>query len=659
MRTLRIGLAAWIGLLTAFSAIAAEPGAGASYKESLKFLSIPTDAAGRALDGAETTMRFQAMGREFDFRLQPNRTLLAAVERHIDTRRMGVYRGSIAGVADSWARFVIADGVPRGVFFDGRTLYAVEASADTGGAPQPVIFRLDDLTIEPGTLSCGHVMHAKNAGQLFAAVKGEADPAAIRAPGATSNMDVGLVADYEFTSSMGPGTDAALITRMNSVDGIFSSQLGVQLTITHIDSYPSASDPFSDTPDSGNLLDELGDFRFQSLDQRSTGLTHMFTGRDLSGSNVGIAYSGALCSSRFGAGLTQGTHGATIDALIAAHEIGHNFGAPHDGTSGSPCESEPMIFLMAPSVNGSDQFSSCSITEMQDDVAAAPCIGPIPSTDIAVVAGSVPSNVFTDDNVNVTFDVDSVGTEDATSVTLDVTLPPNVTVNGVSATSGSCSTGAGTASCTLGTIAGGSGVTVTLDTTAAAAGNASFTAIAGADGDANANNNDATAAYAVTSAVDLAVLPAAAAQVALNAAVTIRPVLENRSSLAATNVTLTITPDAGLRIDSISSPGGASCGIDAGGVASCQLATMPAQDSEPVDVRVTGIAEGSRSYTITATADETDRDMSNNDRAGQVTVGDPPPPPAPPEESGGGSFGWLSLLLLTLARAFLRPRARA
>ena len=355
------------------------------------------------------------------------------------------------------------------MFFDGHTLYAIEAGPATNGAPAPVIFRLDDLAIEPGTLGCGHVMHAKNAGELFAAVKGEAGPAPASAPGATSNMDVGLVADYEFTNSMSPGTDAAMISRMNNVDGIFSSQLGVQLTITHIDSFASASDPFSDTADSEALLDELSDFRFQSLDQRATGLTHMFTGRDLSGSNVGIAYSGALCSSRYGAGLTQGTHGATIDALIAAHEIGHNFGAPHDGTSGSACESEPMIYLMAPSVNGSDEFSSCSITEMQDDVAAAPCIGPVPSTDIAVVAGGVPSSVYTDDSVSVAFDVDSVGTEDATGVTLDVTIPATVTVNSVTATSGSCSSGAGTASCTLGTIAGGSGVTVTLDTTAATA----------------------------------------------------------------------------------------------------------------------------------------------------------------------------------------------
>lgn len=659
MKKLLFGLSIWLGVLLPTSAAAAgENGIRLNHGEPIEHLSMQMSSPTHATDNAAATLRFQAMGREFVFRLQPNRSLLRAVGNSVDAERVEIYKGSISGAAHSWARFIIADELPQGVFFDGTTLYAVEAAVDASGGSEPIVFRLEDLIIPPGMLQCGHVSHSQNASQLFHAVEGEAERASASAPGAVSAMDIGLVADYEFTNDKGSGTALEMIARMNIVDGIFSSQLGVQLNVTLTDSFPSSNDPFSDTTNPGLLIDEVVAFRVQSNEQKAAGLTHLFTGRDLDGSNVGIAYGNTLCHDRLGVGLTQGTHSTTMDALIAAHEIGHNFGAPHDGTSGSPCETTSTDYLMAPSINGSDEFSACSITEMQDDIANAACITPLPSTDIAVVAGSVPSDVFTDDNVNVTFDVDSIGTEDANNVTLDVTLPPNVTVNGVSATSGSCSTGAGTASCTLGTIAGGSGVTVTLDTTATAAGNASFTALGGADSDANANNNDATAAYSVTSAVDLAVLPAAAAQVALNAAITIRPVLENRSSLSATNVTLTITPDAGLRIDSISSPGG-SCGIDAGGIASCQLATMSGQGSEPVDVRVTGIAEGSRSYTITATADETDRDLSNNDRAGQVTVGNPPPPPAPSEESGGGSFGWLSLLLLTLTRAFLRPRMRA
>ena len=63
---------------------------------------------------------------------------------------------------------------------------------------------------------------------------------------------------------------------------------------------------------------------------------------------MGVAYSSALCSTRFGAGLSEGNAGAMFDSLVAAHEIGHNFGAPHDGKAGSACESEMGDFIMAP-----------------------------------------------------------------------------------------------------------------------------------------------------------------------------------------------------------------------------------------------------------------------------------------------------------------------
>ena len=259
--------------------------------------------------------------------------------------------------------------------------------------------------------------------------------------------------------------------------------------------------------------------------------------------------------------------------------------------------------------------------------------------------------------MSLTFSVDSVGTENATGVTLDVTIPATVTVDSVAATSGNCSNGAGMASCSIGTIAGGSGVTVTVDTTAASAGSANFNATASADTDANANNNQAGAAFTIDAAVDLAVLPAAAAQVLLDQSVMIRPTLENRASLQATNISLTITPDAGLRIDSANWASG-SCAIDGNGVATCQAASMAGQGSDTIDVGMTGIAEGSRTYTLAVTATEVDRDMTNNDRGGQVTVSStaPPPPTPEPAESGSGSFDWLTLLMLLSAGAAARRR---
>jgi hypothetical protein len=437
---------------------------------------------------------------------------------------------------------------------------------------------------------------------------------------------------------------------MNNVDGIFSMQPGVQLNVNRIDTYSANDDPFSDESDSSLLLDELTDYRFDTAAQYANGLTHLFTGRNLDTSTVGIAYTGALCSRRFGAGLTQGTHGVTMDSLIAAHEIGHNFGAPHDGTSGSACASETGDFLMAPQINGSEEFSACSITQMQDDINRASCVSAMPGTDVAIVAASQSSSVLLGDPVTVTFDANSTGTDDSSGVNVDVTIPSGVNLSSVSASAGSCSSGAGSASCAIGSIAAGSGETVTITAETTAIGNADFVASITADTDANSNNNQATVRLTVNAAVDLIATAAATAQVALDASATIRPSIENRSSIAATGVTLTVTPDADIIVNSASWPPG-SCSIDEN-VVTCQASSLAAQSNNALQLGITGTSEGSLSYSLSASAAETDRAPSNNNASGQVNVG--AVVTSPPEESGGGSIGWLSLLFLMLSAMLMR-----
>ena len=62
-------------------------------------------------------------------------------------------------------------------------------------------------------------------------------------------------------------------------------------------------------------------------------------------------------------------------ALIAAHEIAHVFGAPHDGEEGGACATTTgNQFLMAPRINGSQQFSACSLAQMAPRVQAASCL---------------------------------------------------------------------------------------------------------------------------------------------------------------------------------------------------------------------------------------------------------------------------------------------
>lgn len=632
----------------------AEDGIDVTYQERLEQVRlVHTTSLGEQKVTAQTVraLHFDAFGKRFDVNLDVNHSLLNAMQRELVDGHFEIYRGDIAGLPNSWARLVIADGLPRGMLWDGDDLMAIEVIAnEKTGVEEAFIYRLSDLQIAPGALACSEIGIAKNAGELAKAVLSEVTENTAQGPGATSQLDLAVIGDYEFTTANGSNTSLELTTRMNNVDGIFSMQLGVQINVNRVDTFAANDDPFSDEAESGALLDELTDYRFATTAQHANGLTHLFTGRTLEGSTVGIAYSEALCSRRFGAGLTEGTHGVTMDSLIAAHEIGHNFGAPHDGTSGSPCESEPQDFLMAPRLNGSDQFSACSITQMQDDVSGAPCISAMPSTDVAMVAGSQSGTVLLGDTATITFEANSVGTENASGVNVDVTIPAGVSLNNASVSTGSCTSGAGTASCMIGPVAAGSGVTITLDVTSEAVGNVDFVASVTADTDADGGNNEATIRLIVDPAVDLVTTAATAAQVVINRSTTIRPTIENRSSIAATNVTVSIAVDAGIRVDSASwTPG--SCSI-ANNLVSCDADSLASQASGTLQLGITGASEGSQSYSMSVAAAETDRNTSNNEVSGQVTVNPEvtAPPPDNSSSGGGGSIGWLSLLFLMLTR---------
>ncbi len=594
------------------------------------------------------SIRFNAFGRHFDLRLVPNRRLLQSLPAAQRSAGLGVYRGELNGVPGSWVRLVYDGESPTGLFSDGKDVYAIESGA--GGAA--VVFRLDDIEVPPGMLSCSAVGMPKSAAGLLQKIAGDVGVSGQEGPGATQNLDIGIVADFEFTDDKGSNVQAELMARMNNVDGIFSEQLGVQLTVTQTDTFPSANDPF-DASDASSLLDEVADYRAGDAGQSSNGLTHLFTGRDLDGSTVGIAFTPAICRSRSGAGLTQATHSATIDSLIAAHEIGHNFGAPHDGTSGSPCETTSRDFLMAPSVNGSDRFSNCSIAEMQDTISRrGSCITALPSTDVAVTLDEAPATPLLGNLERVRFSVDSIGTEDASDVSVDVSIPGNVTLDSISAIAGTCTSGAGTASCSLGEIPAGSGSVVSVTVRLDAVGNAQFVADVTANGDANTSNDRQTVNIDVTPAVDLVVTGPATSTVTLDRAATLRITVENRASIAATDVEVTISADADLRIDSVSWPDG-SCTVS-GGDATCDAASLSAQSTATIKLGVTGTAEGSQRYSVSASANEPDRDAASNDMSGSVSVDKAPPGD---DDSGGGSVGWL-LIAMLLSACMGRRRRR-
>lgn len=598
---------------------------------------------------ALTMLRFEALGRSFDLNLEANDRLMTRLPADAAFESVRAYRGHLANNPDSWVRIVMFDGMPRGLIWDGETMFAIEAPGDSAmEISAPVMYRLADLNIAPGTMSCGADSLSGNAANIYANMKAGLTAAATQGAGAVTEITMGVLTDSLFTSAKGgdAGAAAAVTARFNNIDGYFSEQVGVQINVQRIDTFDNATDPFDGTLDTRDLLDQLSEYRMQTPAQNSLGLTHLYTGRNFDTTTVGVAWRGALCDRYFSAGLSEGRVGVTTDSLIAAHEIGHNFGAEHDGQDGSSCESEPEIFIMAPSVSGNDQFSACSISVMQAEAAAASCVAALPAVDVGIQPDDPAATVLLGANTDINYEVSVYGTLPATGVVADFTLPGILALDSVTTSSGTCSSGAGTISCELGDLPGLSNHTIVIATTPTAVGvgtlNASVTTT---DMDERPTNNQDSLQLTVDPAVDLAVSTTATTRVVVDASTTVTATLENLSVLQATNLSLSVTLDSGLRADTASWTIG-TCTVTAQQI-DCQANSLGAQSSSTLRVTATAVSTGTKDVTVSLSSAEADANPSNNSASGTVNVvtqnddGD---------DGGGGTTNPLFLLLIAVLK---------
>lgn len=653
--------AAWLAWLAALLFAPAAAGADDAfrilYHEPLRELRV--DASGRALG-------FEAYGRRFELRLERNESL-----RFVTPERMpGVeaLRGTLAGVEGSWLRLTRTPSGLYGLIFDGRDYYAVEPAAEAEGevvgplaarGTAPVIYRLADTLVPAGAASCGTVRHIHELGaaeappvtaqQVLEGLGGSFGLQAATLP--TRQLQATVVGDYElsqlpnFVGANGTA-EQAIAVRMNVVDGIFAAQLGVKVVVAEARVFRDPNDPFTSTTSSSTLLGELASWRQSTPGQSARGLTHLITGRELDGSTVGVAYVGGLCSPRFSAGLSQGNLSATNSALVIAHEMGHNFGASHDGEAGSPCESTASTFLMAARLNGSQTFSQCSIDSIRPRIAAAPtsCLAVITVPD-ADIDAPAPARRLRGVAFDYTFNVRSIGALAIDGVTATVTLPAALTLNSSQvAGGGSCTAGSGgTLSCTLGSIPVQTSRAVTLNLRASQSGTAAVSILVAAPADAVSANNSAQVAFGIDPSADLSVtLTAAPAAFTTAGSSQVTARVRHLEGDPAADVRLSFELPAGLNVSGIAT-NNLGCTLAAGTV-SCAPRGLAAGASEDVVLTVASPQTGTRSIKATVAATVGDPVAGNNAAEAALEVSAPPP-----SGGGGGSLGAGLLLLLSLA----------
>ncbi len=247
-------------------------------------------------------------------------------------------------------------------------------------------------------------------------------------PELTHQIEISLIADSDFQAAEAGDPTAAMLARLNIVEGIFSEQLGLLVLATDVRLISATADPFTATKGS-TLLEQLGAYRKQTPAVRARGLAHLVTGKDLDGTTAGIAYVRTVCEVETGVSISSRSFGTTISALVMAHELGHNFGAEHDGEPETSCASVNGGFIMASSVSGYSTFSQCSIDNMRPVFASASCVTPAEYADVTIDAGVTTVSGEGGAPFTLPFVVRSAGNVAAENTVLTLTLPESAAFN--------------------------------------------------------------------------------------------------------------------------------------------------------------------------------------------------------------------------------------
>ncbi|MBI5504944.1 MAG: hypothetical protein HY899_09075 [Deltaproteobacteria bacterium] len=328
-----------------------------------------------------------ALGQRFELVLEPA-AVLAEGARTILVDGSGshsvvapnhLYRGHLADDAEADVRVSIEAGALDGYVRRGNETYLFEPLAryQPGATGRTLVYRRSDVDASALAPSeCGAEELAPSLGGPIAS-----DPSH-RSTGRSGPglglLELTLVADFAMYNLHGTATADYILGIVNQVDGYYMAQLGVTLSVVATVVYASPGiEPFSTTTDASGLLQELMDARGAGGPLSGGGATHLFTGRDLTGSVIGIAYIDAVCDPAFGAGLSQNfVQNDHMMSLLVGHEIGHNLGAFHDGVAGSPCATTGYGWVMWPGLAAdlAEEFSTCSQASIAPVVDAAQCI---------------------------------------------------------------------------------------------------------------------------------------------------------------------------------------------------------------------------------------------------------------------------------------------
>lgn len=231
---------------------------------------------------------------------------------------------------------------------DGNNTYFIDPYSDVADGYYTVYFKKDYRRANGNYMSCalteGEIPDAN--GNFPEQINGGLPDLNAKQFGTTQRVyRLALSCTGEYAQAVGGATPttltvlSAMTTTMNRVNGIYQLELGIKMEfISNEDNLiylnPN-TDPFFSNNDGADLLDENANNTTNVIGNANYDIGHIF-----STGGGGIAFLGSVCknnNSNKARGVTGSGNpvGDAFDVDYVAHEMGHQFGAPHTFNSNS------------------------------------------------------------------------------------------------------------------------------------------------------------------------------------------------------------------------------------------------------------------------------------------------------------------------------------
>ena len=319
---------------------------------------IPSDIEAQVKEGT-APLELNLKGETFRFRMEPRdlrspryraeATGPDGVRRPLPLDEVTTYRGmTVSGQEVVQGRFTIDGDRFEGVVFtsgDWTFIESLQHFTSAARGDEWVVYRQSD--IKPGQeWRCGVSRRLQEGRDRLEARAAATDTTT------TYKVEVATEADYEYVQYWGGSATAAnreIRAILNQVEGVYETELKLKLEIIYQHAWTHSSDPYSGT-DGVKLLEQFKEYWNANFASEGYDLAHLWTDRetvtieDEDGEEIevgGQASRGTVCHPRFLYGSWSYGYSRrytqTYKFTVAAHEIGHNFGAGH------PNEEEPPV----------------------------------------------------------------------------------------------------------------------------------------------------------------------------------------------------------------------------------------------------------------------------------------------------------------------------